>query len=54
MIGTKANPSNPARGQRLTLGGCKAPSRGEGRALTGPLRVLVQGYSLSGQERSND
>ncbi len=23
------------KGQRLTLGGCKAPSRGEGRALPG-------------------
>lgn len=25
----------PHRGLRLTLGGCEAPSRGEGRALPG-------------------
>jgi hypothetical protein len=40
------------QGQRLTLGGCKAPSRGEGRALTGvppvkicPLRCPIRSES---------
>jgi hypothetical protein len=41
-------------GQRLTLGGCKAPSRGEGRALTGPLCDPVQRFDRSGLEYSND
>jgi hypothetical protein len=46
--------TNSIKGQRLTLGGCKAPSRGEGRAQTGPLCVPVQGFYLSSLEHSND
>ena len=36
----------PHRGLRLTLGGCEAPSRGEGRALPGGAGLTEEWYKI--------
>ena len=47
------NPSMNSIGQRPALGGYEVPSRGEDRALPGPLRVSGQSFYLFEREHSN-